>query len=120
MGTQDGDPPKKTTRAIKRAKAKARKQQQFKQLQAIAKGKGKQQQQGGGKPTGGGQQTGGGKQQKGQVCFSYGRRRDGACCALPIGTEACPQGRLHECEFCHKKDHFSKDCPQKPARIKDW
>ena len=116
-GHQDGDPPKKTTRAIKRAKAKARKQQQFKQLQAIAKGKGKQKP--GTKP-GGAQKEGGGKQQKEQVCFSYGRRRDGACCKLALGNEECPQGRLHECEFCHKKDHFSKDCPQKPARIKDW
>ena len=29
-------------------------------------------------------------------------------------------GRLHGGEFCHKKDHKSKDCPEKPARIQDW
>ena len=86
--------------------------------QAIAKGKGGGRHGGGGKHGGGG--DGAGKQQKKQVCFSYWRRRDGACSALPLGTDACPEGRLHECEFYHKKGHFSKDCPEKPARIKDW
>ena len=71
---------------------------------------------------GGGGKHGGddGDKKKKQVCFSYGRRRDGACCELPLGTGACPQGRLHACEFRGKKDHFGKDCPKKPARIKDW
>ena len=73
----------------------------------------------GGKGGGGSNKKDGSAGEK-QVCFSYGRRRDGPSCQLALGNETRPNDRLHERELCHKKDHFSKDCPKKPARIKDW
>ena len=90
----------------------------MKQAQAIIENGGKGNHGRGDDGDGGGGK--GAKKGKKQVCFSFGRGRDGPCHTKAVGDNNCPNGRLHECEFCHKKDHKSKDCPDKPARIKDW
>ena len=60
-----------------------------------------------------------GKNKKGEpVCFSWGRGRDGPCKDLPPGSECkTTPPRKHECEFCGKEDHKSKDCPKKPESV---
>ena len=60
-----------------------------------------------------------GKNKKGEpVCFSWGRGRDGPCKDLPPGSECkTTPPRKHECEFCGKEDHKSKDCPKKPDSV---
>ena len=63
-----------------------------------------------------GKGKGKGKNKKGEpLCFSWGRGRDGPCKDLGPNTEcANTPKRKHECEFCEKSDHKSKDCPNKP------